>query len=55
MDRIRDELSNGDVTRDSTTLEVGRRWGLRSRSALSQAYKAAFGELPSETQSMALT
>jgi AraC-like DNA-binding protein len=55
MDRIRDELSNDTVTGDSTTLEVGRRWGLRSRSALSQAYKAAFGELPSETQGMALT
>ncbi len=49
MDRVRDELSNGDLNSGATTLEVGRRWGLRSRSALSQAYRASFGVLPSQT------
>lgn len=51
MDRIRDELHRGAVGHGTTTLDVGRRWGLRSRSALSQAYKATFGELPSQTLS----
>lgn len=49
MDRVRDELSNGALNTGATTLEVGQRWGLRSRSALSQAYRASFGVLPSQT------
>jgi len=48
MDRIRDELSAASAP-DASMQEVSRRWGLRSRSALSKNYKAAFGELPSET------
>jgi AraC-like DNA-binding protein len=48
MDRIRDELKSGAVSHGTTTLDIGRRWGLRSRSAMSQAFKSLFGELPSE-------
>jgi AraC-like DNA-binding protein len=51
MDRIRDELSSA-ASSETTMLDVARRWGLRSRSALSQAYKTSFGELPSETRSL---
>jgi AraC-like DNA-binding protein len=54
MDRVRDEIHRGAVGHGTTTLDIGRRWGLRSRSALSSAYKASFGELPSQTTSMAL-
>jgi AraC-like DNA-binding protein len=53
MDRIRDELTSGAVGHGTTTLDVGKRWGLRSRSALSQAYKATFGELPSQVAGLA--
>ena len=53
MDRIREELNSGAVCRGTTTLDVGRRWGLRSRSAMSQSYKAAFGELPSQAGGLA--
>jgi AraC-like DNA-binding protein len=49
MDRIREDLNSGAAGHGTTTLDVGRRWGLRSRSAMSQSYKAAFGELPSQT------
>jgi len=55
LDRIRDDLSHGPAARQSSTLEIGRRWGLRSRSAMSQAYKTAFGELPSKTEPMPLS
>jgi len=54
MERIRDDLSSGAVGHGTTMLDVGRRWGLRSRSALLQSYKAAFGELPSQTPSVLL-
>lgn len=55
MERIRDDLSSGVVGHGTTMLDVGRRWGLRSRSALLQSYKAAFGELPSQTPSVLLS
>jgi AraC-like DNA-binding protein len=54
MDRIRDELQRGAVTNGTTTMDVGRRWGLRSRSALSHAYQEAFGELPSKTSAVVM-
>jgi AraC-like DNA-binding protein len=54
MDRIRDELQRGAVAHGTTTMDVGRRWGLRSRSALSHAYQEAFGELPSKTSAVAI-
>jgi AraC-like DNA-binding protein len=54
MDRVRNDLSSGAVGHGTTTLDVGRRWGVRSRSALAQAYKASFGELPSQTFGAAL-
>lgn len=55
MQCLRDELHRGAVGHGTTTLDVGRRWGPRwgprSRSALSRAQKATFGELPSHTLS----
>ena len=53
MERIREDLHNGAVSHGVTTLDVGRRWGLRSRSAMSQAFKSVFGELPSQAAGVA--
>jgi AraC-like DNA-binding protein len=47
LDRIREDLNSGAVTHGTTTLDVGQRWGLRSRSSMSKLFKAAYGERPS--------
>jgi AraC-like DNA-binding protein len=49
MERIRSELSEGAAIHGATTLDVARRWGVGSRSALSSGYQEAFGESPRET------
>ena len=49
MERIRGELSEGAAIHGSTTLDVAKRWGVGSRSALSSGYREAFGQSPRET------
>ena len=48
MERIRGELHGGAASHGSSALDVAKRWGVKSRSALITAFKDAYGESPGQ-------
>jgi AraC-like DNA-binding protein len=49
LDRVHSELQDADPAGDVTVTEVAARWGMLGTGRFSSQYRAAYGELPSDT------
>ena len=51
LNGVRKDLRSASLRNESVTVSrIARRWGFRHRGQLAEAYRTAFGELPSETR-----